>query len=76
MKDEPVRPAVPCLVTQSGTTGGASLKIIKAAARAIRAFILVTPARQDDGTIITKAQRLCPDRNDAGTIAAIRKEKP
>ena len=67
--------AVPCLFTQSGTTGGASLKSIKAAARASRAFILVTPARQDDGTIIKNAQHLRPDRNDAGTNAAIRKEK-
>ena len=68
--------AVPCLSGQAGTTGGASLKSIAAAARGICAFILVTPARQDDGTIITNAQRLRPDRNDASTTAAIRKEKP
>ena len=67
--------AVPCLSRQAGTTGGASLKSIKAAAREIRAVILVTPARQDDGTIITKAQRLRPDRH-AGAIGNVSEEKP
>lgn len=59
----------------AGTAGGASLKRIKAAARAIRTSILVAPARREDGTIITKVQRLHPDRNDAVTNAAVRKEK-
>ncbi|WP_223983294.1 hypothetical protein [Arthrobacter sp. NicSoilB8] len=67
--------AVPCLFTQAGTTGGVSLKSIKAAARRIRAFILVTPIRQDGGTIITKTQRLRPDRH-AGAIADASEEKP
>lgn len=59
----------------AGTGGGASLKRIKAAARAIRASVLVTPARQEGGTIITKVQRLPPHRNDAFTNSAVRKEK-
>lgn len=67
--------AVPCLFTQSGITGGASLRTIKAAARRIRAFTLVTPIRQDGGTIITKAQRLRPDRH-ADAIGDSSEEQP
>lgn len=67
--------AVPCLFTQAVTTGGASLKSIKAAARRIRAFILVTPIRQNGGTITTKAQRLRPDRH-AGAIGDASEEQP
>lgn len=67
--------AVPCLSRQAGITGGSSLKSITAAARRIRAFILVTPIRQDGGTLITKAQRLRPDRH-AGAIGDVSEEQP
>ena len=68
--------AVPCLSRHSGTAGGASLQSINAAARGIRACILVTPISQDNGAIITKAQRLRPDKDAAGAIGDVSKEQP
>ena len=70
-----VRP-VPCLSRHEVITGGAAVKRITAAARRIRADILVTPTGVERGTTTQTAQRRRPIKVVGSKARPVRKEQP